>query len=394
MFAKRFTRGSCLLPLVGMVPESRAADEFDQFLKPLFARNCVKCHGEKKVKGKINLKEIVTAKQFLAKPELIKELIEVIDAADMPPEDEPQLNEAERVKLLAALKTQLRTATTGTKVKQSRIRRLNRFQYNNAIRDLFRLNRDVFGLPEKLMTRHENYLNAKKMPDRVNVSSLALKPKAGLQGVRAFPKDLRASHGFDNQANQLTLSPLLLDAFLRLSVSILESPDFNEGNVGIWNEFFKEPAADANMEAEVRKRLETFLMRAFRRPVDHEVLERYTTYTLSKIKQGLPFTGSMKKVASAALSSPLFLYRYGLENEKADPFILASNLSFFLWASSPDLELLGLAKSGELSNPEVLNKTINRMMTDAKIERFLDTFPSQWMQLENVLAATPDPKKH
>ena len=103
--------------------------------------------------------------------------------------------------------------------------------------------------------------------------------------MRAFPKDLRASHGFDNQANQLTLSPLLLDAFLRLSVSILESPDFNEGNVGIWNEFFKEPAADANMEAEVRKRLGPFLLRAFRRPVDREVLERYTTYTLSKLNR-------------------------------------------------------------------------------------------------------------
>ena len=136
MFSKRFMRGSyLLLLLVGLGPESRAADEFHQFLKPLFARNCVKCHGEKKIKGKVNLKEIVTTKQFLAKPELIKELIEVIDAADMPPEDEPQLKDAERMKLLAALKTQLRTATTGSKAKHSRIRRLNRFQYNNVIRD-------------------------------------------------------------------------------------------------------------------------------------------------------------------------------------------------------------------------------------------------------------------
>ena len=100
MLSKRFMRGSCLLLLlVGLVPECRAADEFNQFLKPLFARNCIKCHGEKKVKGKINLKEIATAKQFLGKPELIKELIEVIDAVDMPPEDEPQLSEVERVKL-------------------------------------------------------------------------------------------------------------------------------------------------------------------------------------------------------------------------------------------------------------------------------------------------------
>ena len=52
------------------------------------------------------------------------------------------------------------------------------------------------------------------------------------------PQDLRASHGFDNQANQLTLSPLLFDAFLRLSVSVVK-PDFNENTVGIWNTFFK-----------------------------------------------------------------------------------------------------------------------------------------------------------
>ena len=124
MLSKRLMRGSCLLfLLVGLGSESRAADEFDQFLKPLFSRNCVKCHGEKKIKGKVNLKEIVTAKQFLAKPELIKELIEVIDAADMPPEDEPQLKDAERVKLLAALKKQLRAATTGFKAKDDTLTR-------------------------------------------------------------------------------------------------------------------------------------------------------------------------------------------------------------------------------------------------------------------------------
>ena len=99
MFAKRFIqRGGLLLLLVSIhtVPE---ADEFDQFLKPFFTKNCVKCHGGEKVKGKVNLKEIANVKQFLANPELIKELIEVIDAADMPPEDEPRLTEAQRANI-------------------------------------------------------------------------------------------------------------------------------------------------------------------------------------------------------------------------------------------------------------------------------------------------------
>ena len=112
------------------------------------------------------------------------------------------------------------------------------------------------------------------------------------------------------------------------------------------------------------------------------------------MKQELSFTDSMKKVASAALSSPMFLYRYSINGDKSKPYVLASNLSFFLWASGPDDKLLRLAASGELTKPEVLDKTIAHMLADPKIERFLDTFPVQWMQLENILAATPDPKKH
>ena len=383
------------LCLTGIVTDSQASD-FDTFLKPLVAAHCIQCHGEKEVNGKVDLKAITTAKQFLETPQLIEEMIEVIDARDMPPAGEPELDENVRAKLLVTLKTMLRAATSGKQAQQIQIRRLNRFQYNNSVRDLFQLKLDVFKLPEKMMTRHGNYLDpaSDKMPQQVNVASHSLNPKAGLREVKTFPKDLRAAHGFDNQANQLTLSPLLLDAFLRLSVSILESPDFNENNVGVWNDLFKAPAAETDMQDEVKKRLALFLKRAFRRSIDNEILDRYTAYTMSKIAQRLSFTDSMKKVASAALSSPMFLYRYGSAQGTEDRFALASNLSFFLWGSSPDLELLSLAESGELSHPETLNKTIERMFADPKIERFLDTFPAQWMQLENVLAATPDPQKH
>jgi hypothetical protein len=212
--------------------------------------------------------------------------------------------------------------------------------------------------------------------------------------VAAYPKDLRAAHGFDNQANQLTLSPLLLDAFLRLGMSIVDSPEFNQGTVGVWSELFAAPAADADLEAEVTTRLGSFLRRAFRGPVENATLNRYAAYTLSKIKQGLPFADSMKKAAAAALSSPMFLYRHGFGEGAEERFRLASNLSYFLWGSGPDAQLLRAAESGELAQPEHLNKTLDRMLADPRIERFLDTFPSQWMQLENVLAATPDPAQY
>jgi hypothetical protein len=396
MSASHFKFPICLIFLGGSIfAESRASD-FEQFLKPLLVQKCVKCHGETNAKGEVNLKQIMNSAELLKQPELIERMLDVIDSNSMPPEDEPQLDEQTRARLLAELKNMLLESVSGKEVKDLRLRRLNRFQYNNSVKDLFQLRIDAFSLPEKLMTRHENYLssNAEKMPDSVRVASHSLAPEAGMRDVNAFPKDLRASHGFDNQANQLTLSPLLLDAFLRLSVSIVESPDFTDQNVGIWNDFFKEPTASDALPDAVRKRLDHFLTIAFRGPVDEETLQRYTAYTLAKIQQGLSFTDAMKKVASAALSSPMFLYRSRAFDGRETEFELASNLSFFLWASCPDAELLRLAESGELSQPDTLGRTVTRMLADPKIERFLDTFPSQWMQLENVLAATPDPRKN
>jgi hypothetical protein len=379
--------------LLAVLSNSRA-DEFDAFVKPLFAEHCVKCHGGEKVKGKVDLKQLNDATHFLTKPELIDELIKVIDANDMPPEDEPLLSTADRDRLLGNLKDFLRKSATGSGAPKQPLHRLNRFQYNNSVRDLFQLKRDVFSLPEKLMTRQGDYLNAKSkaMPDKVNVFCRSLNSAPGLQDVNSFPKDLRASHGFDNQANQLTLSPLLLDAFLKLSVSILESPDFNENTVGIWNRFFKEPDSAADLRAEIRNRLTPFLRRAFRHSVDDETIDRYTDYAIAQTERGLPFTDAMKKAASAILSSPKFLYQFRSGDATEEAFELASRLSYFLWGSQPDEELLQLAESGDLSKPDILNATIARMLADAKIERFLDTFPGQWMQLENVLAATPDPK--
>ncbi len=394
MFLDKF--GSLLLAFLGMATGVQAADDFASLVRPVIAEHCAGCHDNAEVKGKVNLQGILTKEQLLGQPGLIQEMIEVLDAHDMPPDGEPELAEASREKLIVTLKSLLRESASAAVARPVQMRRLNRFQYNNSVRDLFQLKLDIFELPEKLMTRHDNYLPSPngKMPDRVEVASHSLNPMPGLRDVIAFPKDLRASHGFDNQADQLTLSPLLLETFLRLSVSILESPDFNEANVGCWKDFFQEPAAGKELQAEVRRRLEPFLKLAFRSSVDGETVDRYTAYVLAKKNQGLSFTDSMKKVSSAILSSPRFLYRSESTDPQDGPFELASRLSFFLWGSIPDRELLQQAETGEISQPDVLNQTMQRMFADPKIERFLDSFPTQWMQLENVLAAKPDPETH
>merc|ERR1712023_30618 len=94
------------------------------------------------------------------------------------------------------------------------------------------------------------------MPNEVRVSSRPLskdidnqRPE-GFRGVAAFPQDQRAEHGFDNQADHLTLSPLLMESFLKLSESVAASPDLNPGECRSWARYFSEPGRSDRLEGE------------------------------------------------------------------------------------------------------------------------------------------------
>ncbi|MCP4814897.1 MAG: DUF1592 domain-containing protein, partial [Planctomycetaceae bacterium] len=216
------------------------------------------------------------------------------------------------------------------------------------------------------------------MSSRMLSKSALIEPR--LAGVGPFPQDLRADHGFDNRGDHLSLSPILMEAFFQLSRRILQSPNFDGRTVGIWKTFFMPPAEDLEVHVEVRKRLRKFLVKAFRQPLKDEVLERYARHVTGRIESGMPFTDAMKEIASATLASPRFLYLYdkpGSASGKTawNSYNLASRLSFFLWGSIPDEELLRLAASGKLVESQVLAQQVDRMLGDKKLKRFCDSFP-------------------
>ncbi|MEM7143541.1 MAG: DUF1592 domain-containing protein [Verrucomicrobiota bacterium] len=386
--------------------DAATADAFTETLQPVFQEHCVQCHGKDgKVKGKVNLLDIKSQEQFLEDPDLAATILDVIEFEEMPPEDEPQPTPETRAEFLTALKTVLHSSVAENKAfAQAPIRRMNRFQYNNAVTDLFQLNRVVFPLPERMMREHKDYFQpaSGKMPDEVTVGSRPLgksqmiEPR--LAGVTAFPQDLRAEHGFDNRGDHLSLSPILLESFLKLSKSIVDSPDFIPNNVAIWNDFFAAPGNSAPLKPELKKRLDRFLTHAFRRPADDTLVERYTEHVVAQIESGAPFTDAMKSAAAAAIASPRFLYLYdhpgeGSNAEPLDDFDLASRLSFFLWGSIPDQTLLDLAADGTLSQSNILTAQINRMLEDRRLKRFCDSFPAQWLQLDRIISAVPDHEK-
>ena len=177
----------------------------------------MQCHGENgKVKGKVNLLEIESPAALARQPELLSALIDVIDFEEMPPEEEPQLGAEERVALVNELKALREQTVVPT---HTPMRRMNRFQYDNAVVDLFELKGVVFSLPERMMREHGNYFKPEtgKMADMVTVGSRPLGKsqliEKRLGGVAPFPQDLRAEHGYDNRGDHLSLSPLLMESF-------------------------------------------------------------------------------------------------------------------------------------------------------------------------------------
>jgi mono/diheme cytochrome c family protein len=412
---QQVTLNTILLLLATCATPAAGQDIFPAVLQPLLETHCIKCHGKKKkAEGDINLFRLSSSRDLLRTADLLPMMIKVIENGDMPPEDEPTLKPATRAAMLAHLKAISREAAGGRGYSHTPIHRMNRFQYNNAVVDLLDLDRDIFALPEKLMRRYTDYFDPAlgTMPAEVRVQNRPLGKdvdnarQEGFSGVGPFPQDLRAEHGYDNQADHLTLSPLLMESFLRLSHSIVESRDLRREECGSWDSFFTLPAdngsEDASLNAQVRiirERLGPFLRRAFRMPIDPSTLDRFVAFAERELRSGASFTDTMKTLVGATIASPDFLYLYSTATaKKSGPgrrhsFDLASRLSFFLWGSIPDDTLLDLAEAGTLSDPAVLSSQVDRMLNDHRVIRFCDTFPGQWLQLDRLISSIPDNQK-
>jgi hypothetical protein len=148
-----------------------------------------------------------------------------------------------------------------------------------------------------------------------------------------------------------------------------------------------------------RRITENLAHRAFRRPVTTEEMNRLMPFYDAGRREGGTFDQGIERVVAAVLASPQFLYRGfrgpadtppGAEFVLTDPE-LASRLSFFLWNTGPDQELLGLAESNELTRPGTLEKQVRRMLADSKASSLVTSFAIKWLDLANLDQVVPDP---
>ena len=162
--------------------------------------------------------------------------------------------------------------------------------------------------------------------------------------------------------------------------------------------FVCRPQRSADEETCATTIITTLARRAYRRPIAREEIPSLMTpYRSARTTGG--FEDGIRLAVQRILVSPNFLFRVEVDPPRAasgsayrvSDIELASRLSLFLWSSSPDEELLGLAERGRLKDPVVLRRQVARMIADPRSNTLVSNFAGQWLYLRNIEAVLPDP---
>lgn len=147
----------------------------------------------------------------------------------------------------------------------------------------------------------------------------------------------------------------------------------------------------AKPKADATKLLVSFASRAMRRPVQPTEIQSYIDEVHEELDRGKPMTEALRNGYRSLLFSPRFLYLQETPG-RLDHYAVASRLSYLLWQSMPDDELMSLAKAGKLHDPEVLKGQVSRMLAAPRGHDFVKHFADQWLDLRDIDFTEPDPK--
>ena len=339
-----------------------AADSFADRATPLLSKYCYDCHGEKKQKGGIEVHQLNSSEAALRHHRFLENIAKQVEDGDMPPDDEDVLpTEAERAALVDEIRSLLKKLETGDFPRnpgRTTVRRLNRNEYNNTVRDLFGID---------------------------------------FQPGKDFPSDGAGGEGFDNVGDALFVQPSLMEKYLsaskRVVTAIYEDPKKRERVI------LAKPGDKLTPEQAARSVLLTHASLAFRRRVTNEDLAPLLAAFSKKLAAGDAYEDALRTPLQSLLLHPSFLFR--MEDDqpakpewKVNDFELATRLSYFLWASMPDKRLLKLASEGKLSDPAILRAETLRMIADPRAETLARHFAGQWLGFEELREnAEPDTKR-
>jgi hypothetical protein len=165
--------------------------------------------------------------------------------------------------------------------------------------------------------------------------------------------------------------------------------------------FSCQPEAATEEVACARQILSKLARQAYRRPVNDNDLEPLLSFYQAGRNAGGTFDEGIERSLRLILSDPQFIFRFERDPGpsaqgsvyRVSDLELASRLSYFLWSSLPDEELISLASQGKLNDPAILEKQVRRMLADPRSESLVANFASQWLFLRNMKNTFPDPQE-
>jgi hypothetical protein len=349
---------------------------------PLLSRYCGGCHSGPKPKGDFVLP---TDTNPVADRAAWDRVAKAIDSGRMPPTGHPRPNNEEAVALAKGIGC---SASDSSHAAAVPLRRLNRVEYDNTIRDLT-------GVSVRL--------------------------------AADFPAD-DTGDGFDTLGGVLSVSPTLVEKYLAAAERVVDAASRDPA---LWHRLTDagqddyipfalrgtppqrelavkgvqsapaEPAEAARTADKDRAyaALRWFADRAYRRPVTHAELTRLMHFVEGAINRGERADVGLKLAFQAVLASPHFLFKVegdragapGDDGNRLNDFELATRLSYFLWSRMPDDELFRLAAAGRLHESRVLVTEVRRMLKDPMSRALAENFAGQWLQTRGLPATTRDP---
>jgi mono/diheme cytochrome c family protein len=501
----------------GRPPANDTAQSKPAALKEFVADHCASCHNGNRKSGGLAL-DAISDDKIAAHAALGEKVVRKLTARQMPPVGHSRPDEREYQSAVATLEAALDRAAAAdpNPGRTATFRRLNRTEYQNAIRDLLALEIDAAALLPNDETSHgfdsstlgdlsptllDRYITAAQKVSRLavgrtrrsagsdtirvpadltqeeRVDGLPLGTRGGILIRYTFPQHgeyeiqarltrdrdekvegLRDSHDMvvlldrkrvasftvtppANPAAHLTVDEKLKTrvavtagphdlgvTFLKKPSSLLEtkrqpyeahynvhrhprpSPAIYQVTIiGPYDAkghgdtpsrrrlFVTSPTGPADEEVCAKKNLAALMRRAYRRPITEADLEKPLRLYREARASG-DFDAGMEMALSAVLVNPNFLFRVehdpvgvaAKSSYRIGDLDLASRLSFFLWSSIPDDELLDLAARKELRKPDVFEKQVRRLLADDRARNLVTNFAAQWLYLRNLESITPE----
>jgi mono/diheme cytochrome c family protein len=470
---------------------------FAREVAPLVAKYCVGCHSPQSAAGGIDLTDKTLAGVLKHRAAWEKAAANTA-AHNMPPREMPQPTQSERDRISGFVESVISQADCQLNDPgRVTMRRLNRAEYNNTVRDLLGVDLrladsfpsddvgygfdnigDVLSLSPLLM---EKYVSAADKAARAAIVAPELAPRpfkaTGTQlsgdgsdldsarlissvgearttydfrgsgeytilvaawGQQAGPENAKMEVRIDGKKvaefdvaardsrPETYRATVKIDTPGKRAVGVAfindfyqEKPKIQDRNLVVESVEIKQPTtlaqiqpdshrrlivarptenSDAAWDKAARQVLTPFLSRAFRRPATGDEVARLVKVTHLARANKQSFERGIQLAVQAALVSPHFLFRVETDAQPNNPkarralndYELANRLSYFLWSSMPDAELLKVAGAGTLHNPDVLAAQATRMLKDPKARALAENFAGQWLQLRKLTVIQPD----